>query len=191
MVNTMMKKASLLAVAVCLVVGCGKQDAPAENAAATQAPATATTPDSPAPTAPEAAAPVAVAVASFQAPANLQPGGNCSLDAINGGAAAGASVKAGSEVMFAGWVADAANQVPKEALLVLTSGANSYSAPLVADAERPDVAAALAAESLKNSGYNVLAKLDVVPGTYELSIVHGPVDAAASCPLKASMTVTE
>ena len=180
-------KVSLAVVVLGLAAGCGKQDVPVTDPAAAPAPAAATE------TAPPASAPSAsgaLALMEYAASAAPAAGGNCSLDAINGGAAAGATVKVGSEVMFGGWIADAINQVPTEALLVLKGAEKAYSAPLVAGGERLDVATALAAESLKLSGYNVLAKLDVVPGTYELSIVHGPADAAASCSLNASLAVT-
>lgn len=180
-------KVSLAVVVLGLAAGCGKQDAPASDAAT--APAPVETPEI-APTATAPPAPAVAALMDYDASTIPAAGGNCSLDAINGAAAAGASAKVGSEVMFGGWIADAGKQVPTEARLVLKGAEKAYSAPLVAGAERLDVASALAADALKLSGYNVLAKLDVVPGTYELSIVHGPTGAAASCALNASLAVT-
>ncbi|MFD0739048.1 hypothetical protein ACFQZQ_07115 [Lysobacter koreensis] len=181
-------KVSLVLMAIGLAAGCGKQEVPATEAAM------APTAIENAATAPaETAAPVAGALALVDYDASAAPvpvaGGNCALDAINGGAVAGASAKVGSEVLFGGWIADASNQVPTEARLVLKGVDKAYSVPLVAGAERPDVATALEAESLKLAGYNVLAKLDVAPGSYELSIVHGPANAAASCSLNASLAV--
>lgn len=179
-------KVSLVFIALGLVAGCGNQEVPATDATAPAAVENAAT--APAQT----AAPVAGALALMEYDVSAVPvaGGNCALDAINGGAVAGASVKVGAEVLFGGWIADASNQVPTEARLVLKGMDKAYSVPLVAGAERPDVATALEAESLKLAGYNVLTKLDVAPGSYELSIVHGPANAAASCSLNASLEVT-
>lgn len=179
-------KVSLAVMVLSLAGGCGKQDV-ASDAATTPAPVE--TPAT-APTAPTATASTAVTLMDYDALVTPVAGGNCALDTINGDATAGASAKIGSEVMFNGWIADAGNQVPTEARLVLKGAEKAYSAPLVAGAERLDVAASLKADSLKFSGYNVLVKLDVVPGTYELSIVHGPANAAAYCSLNASLAVT-
>lgn len=115
--------------------------------------------------------------------------GNCSLDAINGAPAPGASVAAGSEAMFGGWAVDGAAGVPTDAILVLR-GAEAYAVPLVAGVERPDVATALNSEQARLSGFNASARLDgVQPGEYGLSIVH--TSGSASCDLKATLTVTQ
>lgn len=123
--------------------------------------------------------------------APVTPGGNCALDAVHGAPAAGATARAGAEVVFSGWVADQTNQVPAEARLVFRGVDRAYSAPLVAGGLRPDVAAALNAEALGTSGYNALVKLDLAPGTYGLSIGHGPLGQAQECPIASTLVVTE
>lgn len=183
-----MTKISLAIMLVGMAAGCSKRDAPVVDTGMASSPVEAMD------AAPPAAAPTtsgAVALTDYDTSVVTVAGGNCALDAINGAPVAGATVKAGSETMFGGWIADAANQVPTEARLVLKGAEKAYSAPLVAGAERLDVATALEADSLKLSGYNVLAKLDVVPGTYQLSIVHGLAGAAASCALNAPLVVTD
>lgn len=181
-------KISLAVMVLGMAVGCSKQDAPIADTGTASSPIEAT--DAAPSTVPPSAS-GAVALTEYDTSVVPAAGGNCALDAINGAPVAGATVKTGSETMFGGWIADAANQVPTEARLVLKGADKSYSAPLVAGAERLDVATALEAESLKLSGYNVSAKLDVVPGTFELSIVHGPAGAAASCALNAPLVVTD
>lgn len=145
-----------------------------------------------APDAPPAAPVTLAAPVSSFAPitgAEAAPAGNCSLDAINGAPVSGASVVAGSEVMFGGWVADGAAAVPADAMLVMR-GAQAYAVPLVAGVERPDVATALNSEQARLSGFNASARLDgVQPGEYGLSIVH--TGSSASCDLKATLTVTQ
>lgn len=178
-------KVSLAVLALGIVTGCGEKEAPAVVADA--APAVAETP---AATPAAAVEPTPVNFAAYAAPANAPvAGGSCELDAINGAPAIGASAKVGDQVMFGGWIADANNQVPTDARIVLKGPDNSYSVPLVAGVERADVAAAYGADSLKLAGYNVLATLDVAPGTYELSIVHGPAEAPVACALKGSLAV--
>jgi ABC-type transport system substrate-binding protein len=177
-------KLSVTTMVLGLCVGCGKTNAP-DAASAPPAPSEVSAPAAPAP----AVAPVAVALAEYDASTLVPAGGHCELDAINGIPKAGATVKAGTEAMFGGWIGDDANQVPSVARLVFKGADKAYTAPLVAGVERQDVAKALGAESMKQAGYNVLVKLDVAPGTYELSIVHGADAAAASCAL-GSVVVT-
>jgi ABC-type transport system substrate-binding protein len=177
-------KLSVTTMVLGLCVGCGKTNAP-DAASAPPAPSEVSAPAAPAP----AVAPVAVALAEYDASTLVPAGGHCELDAINGIPKAGATVKAGTEAMFGGWVGDDTNQVPSVARLVFKGADKAYTAPLVAGVEREDVAKALGAESMKQAGYNVLVKLDVAPGTYELSIVHGADAAAASCAL-GSVVVT-
>lgn len=146
------------------------------------------------PQAPAAASP-AVDVPAVVAPAfaaysagDAAEAGNCSLDAINGAAAQGASLATGSEAMFSGWVADAQAAVPADAQLVLR-GASAYAVPLAAGGERADVAAALNSEAARLSGFNVGARLEgVEPGEYALSIAHA--GNSARCDLKATVVVT-
>ncbi|WP_157745317.1 hypothetical protein [Luteimonas chenhongjianii] len=118
------------------------------------------------------------------------PGGNCALDAVNGGPSAGTSVATGTQVSMSGWIADAANGVPGDALLVLTGTSRSYSGALPAGVERPDVAAALSSESARLSGYNIDVSLQgVEPGDYALTIVHGST-APQACNLGKALSVT-
>lgn len=179
-------KIAVVALTLAVLAGCNKSEREAPSADVS----TPTT----------ASAEVSPATASVMAPALTQeyiaspatvPGGHCFLDAINGSAIEGASAKVGQEVSFGGWVADINSQVPTAALLVLEGKDKSYSVPLVAGGERPDVAAALANPALNNSGYNVTAKLEaVVPGDYALAIVVGS-DQAARCELNAKLTVED
>lgn len=177
-------KLSVTTMVLGLCVGCGKTNAP-DAASAPPAPSEVSAPAAAAP----AVAPVAVALAEYDVSTLVPAGGHCELDAINGIPKAGATVKAGTEAMFGGWIGDDTNQVPSVARLVFKGADKAYTAPLVAGVERADVAKALGAESMKQAGYNVLVKLDVAPGTYELSIVHGADAAAASCAL-GSVVVT-
>lgn len=177
-------KISLAVVALGLAAGCGKQDVSVTDS--TMAPTPVETPA----TAPATTATTAVTLMDSDALATPVAGGNCALDAINGGATANASAQIGSEVMFSGWIGDGGNQVPTDARLVLKSADKAYSVPLVAGGERLDVARALGAESLKLSGYNALVKLEVTPGAYELSIIHGSAGEAMSCQLNASLAAT-
>ena len=181
-------KISLVAIALSTVASCAKTDTAEADSRTSTAPVEVAPAESVALESTAVSSPVALV--DYDASAGLPTGGSCAIDAINGGPAAGASVKVGSDVQFGGWIADAGNRVPTEARLILKASQNAYSAPLVAGGERPDVAAALGAEPLALSGYNVLAKMDVAPGTYELSIVHGVADAATSCVLNASLIVT-
>lgn len=113
-------------------------------------------------------------VEPYQVAADLADGGNCFLDVINGAAPQSITVKNGDEISFGGWVSDAGNQVPTGAQLLLRGQTASYTAPLVAGGDRPDVADILKNEALSKSGYNLTIKLaDVVAGEYELSILTG------------------
>jgi hypothetical protein len=175
-------RASLAAMMLVVVAACEKQEAPVADTAPAEAPAVQVAAPGPADSGP-------VVISEYDAATPAAEGGHCQLDAINGGAPAGASAKPGSDIVFSGWVADAGNQVPAEARLVLKGAEKAYSAPLTAGVERPDVATTLAADTLKFSGYNLATKLDVAPGSYELSIVHGHAGSEASCTLNASLTV--
>ena len=119
----------------------------------------------------------------------IKPGGNCALDFINGVPPTGASVAMGSKVTFDGWIGNAANQVPTDARLLLVSDSGGFSTQLVGGVYRPDVANALKAESLTNSGFSLSVPMDLAPGTYALSIVHGAGDAAAACALNKTLAI--
>ena len=118
------------------------------------------------------AAPLVGVFQKYEMPANIVAGGHCFLDAINSAPKENAAAKIGQDVSFGGWVADANNQVPVTALLVIENAGGAYAVPMVAGAERPDVAAALANDALMNSGYNVIGKLEgVLPGEYNIGLV--------------------
>lgn len=128
-------------------------------------------------------APEVVSVESFGPPISDVPkGGNCSLDAIQGAPVPGSAVSVGQEVLFGGWMADGNGQVPSDALLVFSSTAGSYAAPVTGGGSRPDVAQALSQEGLATSGYDIRVKMDVPSGNYELFIVQGG-DSPISCAL--------
>lgn len=116
-------------------------------------------------------------------------GGNCALDGINGAPPAGAAVARGSYVTFNGWIGNLANEVPTDARLLLLSDWAGFSTELVAGVNRPDVAVALQAETLASSGFTLPVRMDLAPGTYTLSILHGAGDSAAACALNASLTI--
>lgn len=173
----------IAALAISILAGCAKKEseAPAgDESAATVASEVSA----------EAAPVVSSGVVQEYVPATTSPGGDCFLDAVNGGPVAGATAKIGQEASFGGWVSDTNNQVPTTALFVLEGSDKSYSVPLVAGGERPDVAAALSNEALQSSGFNVIAKLDAVaPGEYSLAILLGA-DRAARCELNAKLAIT-
>lgn len=169
-----MNKMILLVPAIAaslLVAGCGADAPPAPAADAVPAPAADAATAASVPPANDAVA------SAYEIPTGMAAGGHCALDAVNGTRAEVVTVAAGGPVMFGGWVADSGMQVPGNALLVLGNGADSYAAPLVAGAPRPDVAQALGSEALANAGFNLQADLSAVaPGRYELGVV---VDSAA------------
>ncbi|WP_222565220.1 hypothetical protein [Novilysobacter antarcticus] len=133
-----------------------------------------------------------VPVEDFVATEPAMTGGSCALDAVNGGDARLTSVKAGTEVWFSGWVADDDKQVPADALFVFRGEGRSYSIPVLAGVARPDVAKALSSEALATSGYNLLARVDMIPGSYALVIISGTSTAAQKeCDLDARMLVVE
>lgn len=75
-------------------------------------------------------------------------------------------------------------------MLVLTSPAATFSSPLTAGGDRPDVAAALGKEGLRTSGFNLSTMLASVPaGSYVLSIVQGGA-APKACPLNVTLSVS-
>lgn len=115
----------------------------------------------------------------YEGGATITEGGHCFLDVINGGATQGVKLRAEEPAFFGGWMADESAQVPKVAHLLLQGERVSYSVPLAAGGERPDVASILKNEGLKNSGFNLVARLDgVTAGNYRLAIVTGERDTA-------------
>ena len=178
---SMQRLAAVLSISI-MFAGCSQQEP--NTPAADASPATAAS-DMPATAAPVAGG----AVEEYVPSAAISPGGHCFLDAINGGSTAGGKAQVGKDVSFGGWVSDIDNQVPKTALFVLEGASKSYSIPLVAGGERPDVAAALSNEALKNSGYDVIGRLDaVVPGEYSLAIILGA-DRTSRCDLNAKLAI--
>lgn len=102
------------------------------------------------------------------------PGGNCALDVVNGAAETSTAVSSGSDINLSGWVADAQNNVPGDAMLVLTGTTSSYAGSLPTGGDRPDVASALGSDTAQGSGFNAMASLaGIEAGEYVLSVVHG------------------
>lgn len=116
--------------------------------------------------------------------------GYCSLDSINGGDPGSAPVRTGVQATFAGWLADARLTVPPDALLVLRSDDESYAIPVDTGAARPDVATALASETLAHAGFGATAMLDLMPGTYALSVVVNQ-GTGGECDLNKRLQVVE
>lgn len=150
------------------------------------APAPAATPD--APTAMPAAPAAMVTLAEYATPPS-PAGGNCALDAINGGAGPTTTAAAGSDLSIVGWFANAQNAVPTDASLVLTGASQSYAGTLPAGGDRPDVAQALGSESARMSGFNAQVSLaGVAPGDYTLSVVY-PGATPVACGLNKTVSV--
>lgn len=136
-------------------------------------------------------APVDPPAATVYSPdAASAPGGYCSLDAIDGGAPSDVSVRTGSQVTFAGWFADSDLTVIPQTLLLLRGSSDVYAIQLSSGGPRPDVAEALASDTLALAGFGVNARVDVQPGSYGLSVL---VDQAGGreCDLKAQLQVIE
>ncbi|MBJ6978550.1 hypothetical protein [Luteimonas sp. MC1895] len=134
--------------------------------------------------------PAAVWAEAFTPAADALAAGHCALDAINGGSPQAVALPATGSALFGGWVADAALQVPADALFVLRGATASFAAPLSAGStQRPDVAQALGSEALAGAGFDLLLALDGLPaGSYELSAV---VDRAtqATCSFNATLVI--
>ncbi|HJW46451.1 MAG TPA: hypothetical protein VJ484_08170 [Lysobacter sp.] len=159
-----------VAVAVLVLVGCGQKDAQTETTQPPVQPAF-----------------VSVDAASVAGTARAP----CSIDKISGRLARGRTVtlKAGTDAVFNGWVADPAKQVPAEFNVVL-SGATTYSAVASAGQPRPDVARSLRADTLQNAGFNSrLTLAGVAPGEYAVSLVHRAGDKVVRCDTKTLLTV--
>lgn len=120
---------------------------------------------------------------------NVQPGGYCALDAIGGTPAARARITAGETVVFAGWLGDTDRRVPEEAGLALSSDATTYLFPVSATGQRPDVAEALGARTLRTSGFNSSLNMTGVPaGTYRASIIMSGTPEV-ECPLEVDVII--
>jgi hypothetical protein len=177
----------VVSLGLSMLVGCGEKGAGSTTTNEPSVPVASEPADAVQPL-PAASSNIA---SEYVAPLALAAGGHCFLDAVNGAGIKDATAKVGQEVSFGGWVVDVDNQVPTTALFVLEGENKSYSIPLVAGADRPDVAAALANEALNKSGYNIIAKLDnVVPGEYALAIILGP-GLASRCELNAKIVITD
>lgn len=161
--------------AVALLAACGGDDT---LGAPPAAPATA------APSQP----PVAVVhAADYTLAADAPAAGHCALDAINGGGTQGVVLPASGHAVFGGWIANAALDVPTDAMFVLRGDQGSLAAPLDARWDRPDVAQALGSEALANAGFNLQLSLDGVPaGSYELLAM---VDAATGATCNFNVTL--
>jgi len=116
----------------------------------------------------------------------------CALDTINGeSSAAPATVAPGSKVTFSGWIATVANQVPETFQVVLSNDDHFYVADGHAGRERADVAKALQAESLRMSGFTIVADSGaVLPGEYKVSLIHSNAGRVVSCANRATMSFT-
>ncbi|MEN1929604.1 hypothetical protein WCE37_11500 [Luteimonas sp. MJ250] len=172
-----MKKMILMApaIAAVLIAGCGAD------------------PQTSADTAPPAAAAAVPAVDVVPAPyamaADAPTSGYCALDSANGQRGEVVTLPGSDVAVFGGWAADAEKQVPEGALFVFGNGADSHAVPLVAGANRPDVAAALGSEALAQAGFNLRLDLAGIPaGSYDLSVVTDPA-TSAHCDLRTRLVI--
>ena len=110
------------------------------------------------------------ATTPFEMAADAPVTGHCALDSANGQRGEVVTLPAGGTVTFGGWAADAARQVPVDALLVFGNGAASHAVPLVAGAHRPDVAAALHSDALAHAGFNLQVDVSGIPAGTVLTI---------------------
>ena len=175
-----------------LLSGC-KPEQPADPAATAPADASAAAETAPAAAAAPGTDPASLAegtMSPYSVPAGLAGAGHCSLDAVNGTPVSQATLAAGSESTFSGWMADGANQVPSPALLVLSSADHAYAAPIKADVDRPDVAAVLASDPVKSFGFNAkVALAGVAPGSYSAMVVYGAAGNQTTCSFNAQLSV--
>lgn len=148
----------------------------------------------PPPAAPATAAQAGPSVALVQAaeytlPADAPATGQCALDAINGGGTQGVVLPASGHAVFGGWIANAALEVPGDAMFVLRGNQASHAAPLAAGAARPDVAQALGSEALAGAGFNLHLALDgIPPGSYELLAMVDPA-TGGTCSFNATLVL--
>lgn len=176
--------AGLILTSALTMAACKKQ---ADTPAAPAATATPAAPAAAAPADPRAVHPFAHAIA------DLQPGGRCSLDIVDGERPVDhqATAKAGDTVGFGGWVSDGKGQVPLDAQIVLSDAqGQAYARGLVVDVERPDVAKAYGQPGLATAGFNATVTLPVTPGDYDVYIVFG-MDPLVACPLKTKLAITQ
>lgn len=178
-------KVSIAMMLIGILTGCGKK----EGANLSNLPAPSATSGAVSRTPPVASAPVSLT--SYAETAVPMSAGHCSLDAINGKPKVHSSVRRGSEATFGGWISDDANKVPTDARFVFLGAGKAYTAPLAPDVERPDVVAALNADALLHSGFNLQVRTSMPAGIYRLAITFGPVTAGKSCSLDASLNVTD
>lgn len=116
----------------------------------------------------------------------------CALDKFNGQRASAQTftVNANSELRFQGWVSGPAKNAPGEFTIVL-SGPATYGAAGTAGIKRADVARAMKAEGLMNSGFDIRAALGpVAPGEYEVAITQGAGGGLLRCATTARIVVT-
>ena len=116
-----------------------------------------------------------VAQLSIDTAPALPAGGFCALDLVNGALAGELSSVLG-DVGFRGWVVDASKSTDGEAALVLV-GEQRHVAAVSRAVERPDVAAALGADSARMSGFNQVVALDgLSAGEYRVHVASGGVE---------------
>lgn len=122
-------------------------------------------------------------------PANLT-NTQCALDIINGEPSGNAApINGGSTATFGGWVGHGDGQAANDFALVLKGTQQLYSVPLVTGTPRPDVAKNMNSDGMKNSGFNLVARLTgVVAGNYALYVAN-PSNSAEDCDLRRALTV--
>lgn len=116
----------------------------------------------------------------------------CSLDSINGRAAAAVRpVAQNSVATFDGWMGDGKGGAVVEGALLLKNQESVYITSLVTGGARPDVAQALHSKVLATAGFNLMAMMNgVAPGTYSLlASSTNPPNASTFCDLHASLVV--
>jgi hypothetical protein len=97
----------------------------------------------------------------------------CALDMHDGQAPVSpAEFNSGASAAFGGWAGNGAGQAASGLQMVLKGESQSYSTPIKTSVPRPDVAAALNAPALANSGYTLNFSLQGVPaGEYGAYLV--------------------
>lgn len=172
-----------------LLSGC-KPEQPADPAATAPADSSADTLAAAAAPGTDPASLAEGTMSPYSVPAGLAGAGHCSLDAVNGTPVSQATLAAGSESIFSGWMADGANQVPSLALLVLSSADHAYAAPIKADVDRPDVATVLASDPVKSFGFNATVALaGVAPGSYSAMVLYGAAGNQTTCSFNVQLAV--
>ena len=119
----------------------------------------------------------------------------CSLDYVVG-AAGGPPLfiaPANSDLVFKGWIADAANgKVPKKVTIEFVNSKKQVQLTCsgAVGEKRADVAAALKTPSLESAGFAIKTKIQgVAPGEYEILLVGAYDDQIAICNSNRKITI--